>query len=118
MPLTVDIALHQMEPVLTELDNEQLDALISALSKRMSEPQKTLTMLLLEQTETYVEHTYHFNTTLEYDAYQQCLIDHGGYPDPTHHEDDLLPEEELELRCAYMEHDSFSNDDDPDWACR
>ena len=45
MPLTVDLALQQMQPILEELDDEHLDALISALAKRITAPQKKITIL-------------------------------------------------------------------------
>jgi hypothetical protein len=80
MPLTIELALQQMEPILAELDNEHLDALISALAKRITAPQKKITILWGEQPEEpYEPYEYEFTTTLEYDAYQQCLTDHDGY---------------------------------------
>ena len=115
MPSTIDLALQQIEPILAELDNGQLDALISALAKRITAPQKTITILWGDHPEQpYEPYEYEFMTTLEYDAYQQCLTDHDGYLGArTDEEIDafLTPDEEMMLMEMAHYVDEGYNDD-------
>lgn len=115
MPLTVDIALQQMEPILAELDNEHLDALISALAKRITAPQRSIMILWGDHPEEDSEASeYEFTTTLEYDTYQQCLTDHDGYLGArTDEEIDafLAPDEEMMLMEMAHYVDEGYNDD-------
>ena len=118
MPLTIDLALQQMEPILAELDNEHLDALISALAKRITAPQKTITILWGDHPEQpYEPNEIDFTTTLEYDAYRMCLGDHDGFLGARVNEEVdafLSPDEEMMLmEMAHYVDERY--DDDLGW---
>jgi hypothetical protein len=72
--------LSDMEPILEQLDDEQLDQLITALSKRIKTPRKILKVLWGDTPEEpYEPYEYTFQTEIEYQAFSLCLEHHDGW---------------------------------------
>lgn len=94
----VDVALGDMEPILEQLDDDQLDQLVTTLSKRIKTPRKILKVLWGAHPEhPYAPNEYTFQTEIEYAAFVECMSEHDGWLEArTDEEVDYLLEQERE----------------------